>query len=73
MYTIKNYASKAEIKRDIANGVEVRIYQPNDIFGNPKAASDYTGTAGIEGPHYPKPHRWYATATLENGKVIKIA
>jgi hypothetical protein len=50
----------------------IRIFQYNDIFGNPKAAPDYTGTAALEGPHYPEAHRWYAEATLVNGIVVKV-
>ena len=27
----------------------------------------------VEGPHYPEPHKWYATATLdEDGAVVKV-
>jgi hypothetical protein len=30
------------------------------------------GTDVIEGPHYPKPHRWYATVVIENGFVTEV-
>jgi hypothetical protein len=72
MYTEKNYKTKKPLREAIAAGAQVRIYQPNDIFGNPKGARDYSGTAALEGPHYPEPHRWYATATLVNGLVTKV-
>lgn len=51
----------------------VTIYQPNDMFGNPQAKPDYSGKACVEGPHYPEPHRWYATVTVENGEVVKVS
>ena len=30
------------------------------------------GTVYLEGPHYPAPHTWYATGTMESGKLIWI-
>jgi hypothetical protein len=46
----------------------VTVYQPGP-FG-PDVPPN--GTVCIEGPHYPEPHRWYATATLQNGVVVKV-
>lgn len=34
--------------------------------------SNYTGRIALEGPHYPKPHTWYAEAELKEGVVIKV-
>ena len=50
----------------------VTIYQPNDMFGNPKAEPNYSGTACVEGPHFPESHKWYATVTVEKGIVVKV-
>lgn len=30
------------------------------------------GTAYLEGPHYPQPHRWYAKVELKDGKIVKV-
>jgi hypothetical protein len=30
------------------------------------------GTESIEGPHYPKPHTWYAQVEVVDGKVVKV-
>lgn len=30
------------------------------------------GTFCVEGPHFPKPHRWYAQVEVKNGKVVKV-
>jgi len=30
------------------------------------------GTAFLEGPHYPKPHTWYAKVQLRNSVVVKV-
>ena len=26
----------------------------------------------IEGPHFPKPHRWYASVMVEDGQIVKV-
>ena len=68
MYTNTNFKTKKELKTAVADGKPVRIYQPGPFGGNePK-----NGTVALEGPHYPQPHRWYATATIENGLVTKV-
>lgn len=72
MYTDRNFATKKAFKDAVIAGKQVTIYQPNDMFGNPKASPNYSGTATIEGPHYPQPHKWYAQVTLENGIVTKV-
>jgi hypothetical protein len=67
-YTTKNFKTKKELKEAIANGEEVRCFQP----GLGPDLSNFTGTVYLEGPHYPKPHRWYASAQLENGVVRRV-
>ena len=72
MYTDKDFRTKRELKEAVANGKEVRIYQPGGMFNPPEADSNYTGTAFLEGMHYPKPHTWYAQAELKDGIIIKV-
>jgi hypothetical protein len=67
-YTTKNFKSKKELKEALVKGEEVRCFQP----GSGPDLSNFTGTVYLEGPHYPKPHRWYASAQLENGVVRSI-
>jgi len=68
MYTTTNYKTKKAIKDAIAAGTKVTVYQPGYFGGNePK-----DGSVVLEGPHYPEPHKWYATATLKDGIVISI-
>lgn len=67
MYTEKNYKTKKELITDYKNGVDIYVYQPNAMFpvnGN--------GNVSIEGPHYPKPHSWYARAEIENFIIKKV-
>jgi len=66
MYTVKNYRTKKALKDDVAAGVQVQVYSPGP-FPCPQ-----NGRVALEGPHYPEPHRWYASAELANGIVIKV-
>ena len=68
MYTTKNYKTKKAIREAIENGELVQVYQPGP-FGN---GIEQEGTFCAEGPHYPEPHRWYATVKVKDGKVISI-
>lgn len=66
MYTTKNFKSKAEFKRAIAAGEKIRVYSTG--YGNPPE----NGKCCVEGPHFPKPHSWYAEVTLKDGIVINV-
>lgn len=66
MYTVKNFKTKKELKEAVLNGEEVRLYSPG--LGEPKE----NGVQCVEGPHYPKPHTWYAEVTMQNGIVVKV-
>jgi len=66
MYTIKNYKTKKELKTDLEAGKQIEVYQPNEMFGNaPK-----NGRVTLEGPHYPQPHKWYASCIIKDGYIV---
>ncbi len=68
-YTSINFKTKKALKEAIAAGRRVTVFQPGGIFPDPP----YPGTTTVEGPHYPKPHSWYAAVTLDDtGKIIKV-
>jgi len=67
MYTCKNYKTKKALKEDVAAGVQVETFQPGGMFEATK-----NGTVCLEGPHYPQPHTWYATATIKDGIVQSV-
>jgi len=46
----------------------VRYFQPGPFGGN----EPLNGTFCVEGPHYPQPHKWYATCTAKDGVIIKV-
>ena len=72
MYSEINFKTKKALKEAVVKGEQIRIFQPGGMFNPPEADSNYTGTACVEGPHYPRPHTWYATVELKNGLIIKV-
>jgi hypothetical protein len=68
MYTHKNFKTKKELKEAIARGEVVTYYQPGPFGGNEPT----NGSVCIEGPHYPEPHKWYASAVVKNGKIVSV-
>lgn len=66
MYTVINFKSKKELKEAVLAGKEVRIFAPG--LGTPIE----NGKEYISGPHYPKPHTFYAEVIMVNGLVKKV-
>ena len=66
MYTTKNYKSKKALKEAVKNGEAVRLFAPG--LGSPPE----NGSCAVEGPHYPEPHRWYASVTVKGGLVVSV-
>jgi len=66
-YVDPDYKSKKDFKAAVASGKRHVTYNPSGMFGSPQNGSDV-----IEGPHYPKPHRWYAAVEVQNGIVVKV-
>ena len=68
MYTTTNFKTKKALKEAVEAGKAVRYFQPGPFGGN----EPREGTFCLEGPHYPEPHKWYATATAKDGLIIKV-
>lgn len=66
MYVRPNLSSKAALKRAIAAGDRIEVFSPGPF----PAKTD--GVEWVEGPHYPKPHSWYAEVEVKNGVVVKV-
>lgn len=64
-YTEINFKSKKELKEYVASGKEVHVYQPGPFGPDVK-----DGMCSLEGPHYPKPHKWYASCQIKDQKII---
>jgi len=68
MYVSPNFKTKRELKEAVAHGKEVMVFQPG-LFGDSKLKNR---DCCVEGPHYPKPHTWYARVTVTDGKITKV-
>jgi hypothetical protein len=67
MYTVTNFKTKKALRDAVKSGAKVEVYQPGGFF---PAARD--GRVSLEGPHYPRPHTWYASATIADGAIVKL-
>lgn len=68
MYTSRNFRTKKALKEAVARGEKITVFQPGPFSDNVPR----NGRVYLEGPHYPEPHRWYASATLKDGLVISV-
>lgn len=71
MYVDPNLKSKKALKEAVAQYVAtgkgaVYVFSPGP-FPCPK-----DGEVSVEGPHYPKPHSWYARVEVKDGIVVKV-
>ena len=64
-YSVENFKSKKLLKAAVADH-DVEVFQPG-----PFGPTVRDGRVSIEGPHYPEPHRWYASATVKGGVIPK--
>lgn len=67
-YLYPNLKSKKAYKEAIAQGRYITAKE-NMPFGGVVVMF---GKVTFEGPHYPKPHRFYGTAVVKDGRVISI-
>lgn len=70
MYTTKDFKTKKALKEAIAAGEQIRVYQPNGDLHDTTVPNN--GIVYLEGPHYPKPHTWYAQGTMKDGVLVKV-
>ena len=69
MYSSINFQTKKEFKEAVASGKKITIFQPGPFGGDEIVNGHYC----VEGPHYPQPHKWYASVVVENGYVVKVS
>ena len=67
MYDSPNYKTKRDLKAAIAEGKQIDVYQPG------MGSVPVNGKVYLEGPHYPEPHKWYATGVMQEGQLIKVS
>lgn len=66
MYVSPNFPTKAALKAAVKAGTAVSVFSPGPF----PAPTD--GETSVEGPHYPKPHTWYARVRVKDGMVVKV-
>lgn len=66
MYVRPNFKTKKALKAAIARGDKIEVFAPG--LGN----IPENGKVSLEGPHSPEPHKWYATGTIQDGKLVKV-
>ena len=66
-YVDPDYRTKREFKAAVQAGTVHRTYNPSGMFPVTQNGSDV-----VEGPHYPKPHAWYASVEVKDGAVVKV-
>ena len=63
-----DFNTKKELIQAIKDGKQISIFQIGPFAANcPK-----NGRVVIEGPHYPRPHKWYAEAEVKDGIIQKV-
>ena len=67
MYTDVNFKTKKALKEAVNAGKQISVYKPGGLF--PAQAN---GTVSLEGPHYPKPHTWYARAQIKDSIIVTV-
>jgi hypothetical protein len=67
MYASKNVTSKKALKDAITKGEKITVFNPGLGGAPPK-----DGSVTLEGPHSPKPHKWYGEAVLKDGYIVSV-
>lgn len=65
-YAQGNPKTKKELKAWIAEGRTVGTFSPGPF------PVTRNGRDVIEGPHYPRPHSWYAQVDVVDGYIVKV-
>lgn len=66
MYTDINFKTKKALKEAVNSGEQVSTFQHGGMFPVKR-----DGQITLEGPHYPKPHSWYASCQVKDGIIVK--
>jgi hypothetical protein len=66
MYVRPNVKTKKALREAVAAG-GVKAFQPG-----PYGPGVPDGRHAAEGPHYPEPHKWWATVEVRGGEVVRV-
>lgn len=65
-YVDPNFKTKKDLKAAIVDGDSITVFQPG------LGSVPHDGKVYLEGPHYPRPHTWYAVGTMKDGKLVSV-
>lgn len=65
-YVSPNFPTKKKLKEAVDAGHKVTVFAPG------LGTVPDNGSTAVGGPHYPKPHKWYASVELQHGVVVKV-
>jgi len=65
-YSSINFKTKKALKEAVEAGERITTYSPGPF------PVTKNGTDVIEGPHYPEPHRWYASVVVKDGVIVEV-
>ena len=68
MYTVINYRTKKALKEAVKAGKQIEVYQPGGMF-----PGKTDGNVSLEGPHFPEPHKWYASAVIKDSIIQSVS
>jgi hypothetical protein len=66
MYIDPNLPTKKALREAVAAGRAVSVFSPGPF------PAPTEGKVSVEGPHYPKPHTWYASVMVKDGMITKV-
>lgn len=70
MYCTRDFPTKKALKAAVAAGETVTIFSPGAGLDG-EAPRD--GRAAVGGPHFPRPHTWYAQVEMRDGRVVRVS
>lgn len=65
-YVEPNFPTKKQLKAAVRAGDKVTVFQAG--LGH----VPQNGLVYLSGPHYPKPHSWYAQGTMRDGQLVEV-
>lgn len=73
-YTQVDYKTKADLLYAVKKGTAyIKHGMPFSSLGNDTGVSGFENKNGfevVEGPQYPKPHKWYVECVIENWRLV---
>lgn len=66
MYVKPNFKTKKAFKEAVLAGKAVTVFSPGPY------PCPQDGKVSIEGPWFPKPHMFYGTVEVKDGKVVSV-